>query len=416
MKAVWFRTRQRLAVSVGLLVIGLGSLNAATYTASLELTPASPVTNWSVMLWPGESAELTITVAEKGNVDLDEYTLDGPPTVTYPQTNLAFAWFQADQTFSIVHTATCPAVAVVEVACSWSGGSGEIDGGVIPGLATGTARAELVEIEKIQYRLGSSNAWADIPIPLLVAKGTTVEFRAMPRPSDAEWPSGKPTWSGATGSDAHASRMFDTAGCFLVSAECGNVQTARVNAIMLQFDSLSIERGRDMRFPQLVLDGNVCLDAETGDGLFPGAYFLGKAALKPYNLAINWELQFKQYSMRTMTATFVGGVTVTNVESEWDGDGVYAQEAYSLSGTQELRADDSPSQILNVTSMYNSGIRQGTFSDKFTLYFYGKVATTQIYETLYQKNWGWSFEYTLSTNASGQVEYTITNRQQIREL
>ena len=216
---------------------------------------------------------------------------------------------------------------------------------------------------------------------------------------------------------SYTSADTSTPGIKEVIATCGSsAATCTVTVVKVEFNSLSVERGRTMRFPPLVIDGNTWLDAETGDGLFSGAYFDGIATLLPDGLSINWELQFKQYYNRTMTVTYTNGVMEPYVESGWDGGDIYASTNYSTSGTKELISNDSPFVKFNVTAMYNNAVRSGTFSDVFNLYFYGKVYTVSIYEELSRKNWGWSFSYILSTNASGQVEYTITDRQEINEM
>jgi len=107
-------------------------------------------------------------------------------------------------------------------------------------------------------------------------------------------------------------------------------------------------------------------------GFFRERIFNGMATLLPDALSIHWELQFKQYYTRTMTATLTNSTIATQVESGWDGGDVYYSEGYATSGAQELNSTDSPSQVLNINSMYNNGVRSGTFSDIFNLYFYGK--------------------------------------------
>ena len=94
----------------------------------------------------------------------------------------------------------------------------------------------VVGVDKLQYRIGSGQ-YQDVPDPLYVAKGTTVDFKALKDPSDApQWPSGKPVWggsSGGSGTGETTSVAFNTASTSsidykTVTAECGNTVTANV--------------------------------------------------------------------------------------------------------------------------------------------------------------------------------------------
>lgn len=95
----------------------------------------------------------------------------------------------------------------------------------------GCDSSELVvcEVDKLRYKIGEGD-YADVPDPLFVAKGTTVDFKAIIAPSGATWPSGKPVWggtSGASGTGGTKSVPFNTASTSstdykTVTAECGN--------------------------------------------------------------------------------------------------------------------------------------------------------------------------------------------------
>lgn len=85
----------------------------------------------------------------------------------------------------------------------------------------------VVALDRIQYN-DPQNGWIACPSPLYVMKGTSVQFKAIPSPADASFPSGQPTWSGAaTGSGATASAIFSSASSSLsdyktATATCGN--------------------------------------------------------------------------------------------------------------------------------------------------------------------------------------------------
>jgi hypothetical protein len=54
-------------------------------------------------------------------------------------------------------------------------------------------------VQKIQYQEPGSSNYVDVNGTLYVLKGTTVQFKAMPNPSDSTFPNGKPVWSGTSG-------------------------------------------------------------------------------------------------------------------------------------------------------------------------------------------------------------------------
>ncbi len=121
-----------------------------------------------------------------------------------------------------------------------------------PGVATITAtcgsssqitKIYVVEVDIIQY-YDPDNGYTNIEFPLYVYKGTTVTFKAIPAPSGASWPSGKPVWggtSGASGTGSTTSVTFNTLSSSLsdyktVTAECGNTITA--NIVVFDFEGV----------------------------------------------------------------------------------------------------------------------------------------------------------------------------------
>lgn len=55
------------------------------------------------------------------------------------------------------------------------------------------------KVQKIQYQEPGTSNYIDITNTLYVLKGTTVNFKAIPFPNNATFPSGQPTWSGTSG-------------------------------------------------------------------------------------------------------------------------------------------------------------------------------------------------------------------------
>jgi hypothetical protein len=90
------------------------------------------------------------------------------------------------------------------------------------------------EVQKIQYQSGSS--LVDITGTLYVLKGTTVTFKAIPKPSTIAWPAGRPVWggsSGAVGSGPTKNVAFNTVSSSTsdyktVTASSGNTVTVNV--------------------------------------------------------------------------------------------------------------------------------------------------------------------------------------------
>src|SRR5262249_5219006 len=77
---------------------------------------------------------------------------------------------------------------------------------------TSSGGMTVVSVEKIQYQ--SDSTFTDISGNLYVLKGTSVTFKAVPEPSGASWPSGKPVWggtAGASGTGDTTSVTFNTA-------------------------------------------------------------------------------------------------------------------------------------------------------------------------------------------------------------
>lgn len=93
---------------------------------------------------------------------------------------------------------------------------------------TATANVICVELDKLQYKL--DGAWTDCPAVFTnIGLGTGITFKAIPKPADASWPNGFPTWGGeATGIGSEKNVTFSTKGSKTVSATCGTEKSVNV--------------------------------------------------------------------------------------------------------------------------------------------------------------------------------------------
>lgn len=106
-----------------------------------------------------------------------------------------------------------------------------------------------VNVAKLQYKIGS-DAYRDCPGTLVVAKGAGVKFKAVKSPSSAQWPSGKPVWSGSSGVKGIGEEKmvaFDIASINptdykAVQVACGN--TVAVNVVVVDLSKLVINANR----------------------------------------------------------------------------------------------------------------------------------------------------------------------------
>lgn len=107
---------------------------------------------------------------------------------------------------------------------------------------TDSITVKVVKVDKLQYWDGISSIWVDIGSTLYVAKDDAVIFKAIPDPSGASWPSGKPVWGGeASGTGPTTPVTFNTlsnstSDYKTVTAECGNTPPVKVNVIVYDFE------------------------------------------------------------------------------------------------------------------------------------------------------------------------------------
>ncbi|MBU4428449.1 MAG: hypothetical protein KKE37_03730, partial [Verrucomicrobia bacterium] len=100
-----------------------------------------------------------------------------------------------------------------------------------------------VQVDRLQYRLSATNAWADMPDPLYVCKNKAVDFKAIKKPNTApSWPSGKPVWGGqAAGSGVDETTVSGWGpGTNYVTAECGNTVTGKVVVVTVELESVRL--------------------------------------------------------------------------------------------------------------------------------------------------------------------------------
>jgi hypothetical protein len=87
----------------------------------------------------------------------------------------------------------------------------------------------VVGVDRIKYL--ADGTYVDYWGTMHVLKGTSVSFKAIPTPSDAGWPYGKPVWGGTgSGSGETANITFNVKGTQTVTAECGN--TVSINVVV----------------------------------------------------------------------------------------------------------------------------------------------------------------------------------------
>lgn len=103
------------------------------------------------------------------------------------------------------------------------------------GSKSDTCKVTVVEVDKIQYD-DPDSGWTDITGTLYVMYGTSVQFKAIPNPSGASWPSGKPVWGGTSGASGTGettlvtfySMSSSTSDYKTITAECGNTVTENI--------------------------------------------------------------------------------------------------------------------------------------------------------------------------------------------
>jgi hypothetical protein len=122
-------------------------------------------------------------------------------------------------------------------------------GNTISGTQSVSYDVTVVNVSKLQYRLSDDEEYQDVPDPLIVAVGQEVEFKALPDPHGADWPTNKPQWSsmgteveGATGSGSGKSVTFSEKGNKTISVECGNTVTANVAVYAVELDFTGLPR------------------------------------------------------------------------------------------------------------------------------------------------------------------------------
>ena len=96
------------------------------------------------------------------------------------------------------------------------------------GTSTATCYVTVVKVKTLEYKLGAID-WTAMTSTAYSADGQSVSFRALPDPTNAAWPSGKPLWStNVTANGSEAGGAFNAPGTNTVSVECGNTASGVV--------------------------------------------------------------------------------------------------------------------------------------------------------------------------------------------
>lgn len=108
--------------------------------------------------------------------------------------------------------------------------SGSHPGAIESVTKTVQVTVKATKIADIERKDGGATWISATGAPIHVAKGTTLTFRAIPDPSTASWPPGKPVWGGAaTGTGPGPVNVtFNTVGTTTVTATCINTKTATI--------------------------------------------------------------------------------------------------------------------------------------------------------------------------------------------
>ena len=234
----------RLTVSVQ----GQGTVSPSSgnYAMNEEVeVAATPAENWYLDHWTGDeqvegSTSLTLTLT------MDE---DKSITAVFKQIfTLTMAKVPGSATGSVdplpgehIHKEGEQVTLTCTDSATWLFGywTGQKTGNANPTSITMTEDksvcAHFVTLDKIQYDDGSG--YVDVPNPLQTFKNASVTFKAIPSPvTSAQWPQGKPAWSGtsgASGAGETKSVTFNSPSSSptdykTVIAECGQSSAANV--------------------------------------------------------------------------------------------------------------------------------------------------------------------------------------------
>jgi hypothetical protein len=200
------------------------------------------------------------------------------------------------------------------------------------------APVEVVGVDRLQYQSGSN--YVDITGTLYVLKGTSVTFKALPSPSDKQFQSGLPVWSGtsgATGSGPTISVTFNT-----------------ISSSTSDFKTVTATSGNGMT-------ANVIVYELTGV-FTPQDNFAGRS-LTRFGLLENVNLSFT--ANPSVTASEVGGlgwIIVTGpgtLPATSNGETTYTAPAAEASTTLKLKINSGPSKdsgpTYNIVTVAPSG-------------------------------------------------------------
>jgi len=214
----------------------------------------------------------------------------------------------------------------------------------------------IVEVDKIQYD-DPDSGWTDITGTLYVMYGTSVQFKAIPNPSGASWPSGKPVWGGTSGASGTGettlvtfySMSSSTSDYKTITAKCGNTVTE--NIIVYHF---------------------------VGD-FTPSDDFSGRSDIK-YGLEEIVALDFI-IDPTGVSASQAGGL-------EWTKTGVGDISSAGNDGTADYDAEENPG---NVT--FRLTVKSGPSKGKYQWYSKTVVLPSGTRMTRVNPNTVWHWQY-----------------------
>jgi len=286
----------------------------------------------------------------------------------------------------------------------------------------------VVAVDKLQWKIGGG-AYADVTGTLYVAKGSTVDFKALKDPSDApSWPTGKPAWSGTSGASGTGETnpppfntlSTSTTDYKTVIAECGNEETA--NVIVFEVN-IKHSDGTSDPPEYLGLDGTLQLKAVPSPSGLSGNYTWSETSPK---------ISLTDTTSQTVTVNgdeASASVDDAQVEVEFDPTGpgntdtdthdvtVVKVTALDVTGatynstTQKWYCtEDSPGDV-TITATISPAVSAGNLPSGFMQWSVAPTTTlTKVTELVYtfSKSTAGEFVVTVKAGENGTVEEDVT--------
>ncbi len=191
--------------------------------------------NPSVYTYTGQIRDVTATV----DISIDD---DGTNTQIKPSWTITINGPDPNNWLNIIPVASVPFIrsgtytnATVSISLPAVAKAYTYTASLTSGYGTATPvldSASVVAVALLEYKIGTGD-FTVVPEILYVAKGTAVTFKAIPKPAGI-WPSSKPVWGGTSGfigTGETKSVIFNTAGTFTVTSECGNMITVNITVV-----------------------------------------------------------------------------------------------------------------------------------------------------------------------------------------